>query len=65
MENYLCTVFQKELQYLGYRIYVEGIDADSMKIKDTVEWIVPKNAQEVRSFMGLVRYYTKFTYRFF
>ena len=33
---------------------------DPKKVKAIMEWIVPKNAHEVRSFMGLVGYYCRF-----
>jgi hypothetical protein len=34
---------------------------DPEKIKSIREWLVPKNVIEVRSFMGLVGYYRRFT----
>ena len=33
---------------------------DPEKVKAIMEWPVPKNAHEVRSFMGLVGYYRRF-----
>jgi hypothetical protein len=33
---------------------------DPEKVKDIMEWPVPKNAHEVRSFMGLAGYYRRF-----
>jgi hypothetical protein len=55
-----CSFFQKEIHYLGHVIFGEGIFVDLEKVKAIMEWPVPKNAHEVRSFMGLVGYYHRF-----
>jgi hypothetical protein len=52
-----CSFFQKEIHYLGHIISGEGISVDPEKVKTIMEWPVPKNAHEVRSFMGLAGYY--------
>jgi hypothetical protein len=54
------SFFQKEIHYLGHIIFGEGISVDPKKVKAIMEWLVPKNAHEVRSFMGLVGYYRRF-----
>ena len=33
---------------------------DLEKVKAIKDWTIPKNAHEVRSFMGLARYYRRF-----
>jgi hypothetical protein len=53
-----CSFFQKEIHYLGHIISGEGISVDPEKVKAIMEWPVPKNSHEVRSFMGLAGYYT-------
>jgi hypothetical protein len=55
-----CSFFQKEIHYLGHIISGEGIFVDSEKAKAIIEWPVPKNAHEVRNFMGIVSYYRRF-----
>jgi hypothetical protein len=55
-----CSLFQKEIHYLGHIISGEGISFDPEKVKAIMEWPVPKNAHEVRSFMGLAGYYRRF-----
>jgi hypothetical protein len=55
-----CSFFQKEIHYLGHIISDEGISVDPEKVKAIMEWPVPKNAHEVRSFMGLAGYYRRF-----
>jgi hypothetical protein len=55
-----CSFFQKEIHYLGHIISSEGISVDSEKVKAIMEWLVPKNVHEVRSFMGLAGYCQRF-----
>jgi hypothetical protein len=55
-----CSFFQREIHYLGHIISSEGISVDPEKTKAIIEWPVPKNAHEVRSFMGLAGYYRRF-----
>ena len=55
-----CSFFQIEVHYLGCVVSKEGIAVDPKKIRAIVEWIVPKNVDEVRSFMGLASYYKRF-----
>jgi hypothetical protein len=55
-----CSFFQKEIHYLGHIISSEGISVDPKKVKAIMEWPMPKNAHEVRSFMGLAGYYQRF-----
>jgi hypothetical protein len=38
---------------------------DLEKVKAIMEWSVPKNAHEVRSFMGLTGYYQRFVEGFY
>ncbi|KAK4392756.1 Retrovirus-related Pol polyprotein from transposon [Sesamum angolense] len=46
--------------FLGHVISGDGIMPDPSKVKAIIEWRVPKNATEVRSFLELVGYYRKF-----
>jgi hypothetical protein len=55
-----CSLFPKEIHYLGHIISGGGISVDPEKVKAIMEWPVLKNAHEVRSFMGLAGYYQRF-----
>lgn len=55
-----CAFFQKEIHYLGHIISGEGISVDPKKLNTIRYWPIPKNAHEVRSFMGLAGYYRRF-----
>lgn len=59
-----CTFFERRVNYLGHVISTDGISIDLAKIKAVLEWPVPKNVFEVRSFMGLAGYYRKFVENF-
>ena len=48
-----CDFFKLEIQYLGHIISVEGIAVDPEKIKTIMEWRLPQNVVDIRSFMEL------------
>eukprot|EP00253_Pinus_taeda_P021530 PITA_21530 len=47
-----CDFFKEEIQYLGHIITKEGIAVDPEKIRTIMEWPVPKDVADIRSFMG-------------
>ncbi|TFY53536.1 hypothetical protein EVJ58_g9399 [Rhodofomes roseus] len=51
-----CHFFLLELDFLGHKISHRGIEAQSTKVDKVLEWPVPRNATDVRAFLGLVRY---------
>eukprot|EP00253_Pinus_taeda_P020294 PITA_20294 len=55
-----CDFYKEEIQYLGHVISKEGIVVDPEKIKTILDWPVPKDVADIRSFMGLARYYRRF-----
>ena len=59
-----CSLFQKELVYLGHVISGQGIQTDKDKIAAIVSWPPPKNLKELRSFLGLAKYYSQFVEKF-
>eukprot|EP00253_Pinus_taeda_P029605 PITA_29605 len=48
-----CDFFKEEIQYLGHVITKEGIAVDPEKIRTIMEWPIPKDVADIRSFMGL------------
>ena len=38
----------------------EGIAVDPKKIKAIMEWPIPKDVADIRSFMGITGYYRRF-----
>ena len=45
---------------MGHIVSKEGISVDPEKVKAIMEWSVPKNVSNIRSFMGITGYYRKF-----
>ena len=43
-----CSFFQTEVHYLGHVVSKDGIPIDSEKIRVVMEWVAPKNVDEVR-----------------
>ena len=52
-----CDWFKDEVEYLGYVINKNGISPQKKKIEKMLAIETPKNASEVRSFLGMVNYY--------
>ena len=55
-----CALFWEEVKFLGHVVSPKGVQTDPSKIEAVVDWPTPKNASEVRSFLGLASYYRKF-----
>jgi hypothetical protein len=55
-----CDFYQREIQYLGHVISVEGIVVDLEKTKAIMEWPVPNDVVDIRSFIGITIYYRRF-----
>ena len=51
-----CDWFKDEVNYLGYVINKDGIRPETRKIERILAIESPKNASEVRSFLGMVNY---------
>ena len=52
--------YKDKIQYLGHVISKEGISVDPNKIKAIIDWPLPKDITDVRSFMEITGYYRKF-----
>ena len=52
--------FKEKIHYLGHVITKGGITVDPEKIRTIMEWSVLKDVVDIRSFMGLARYYQRF-----
>jgi hypothetical protein len=55
-----CSLFQKEVLFLGHIVNEEGIATDESKIEAVKNWPIPKTVSECRSFLGFCSYYRKF-----
>jgi len=48
-----CDFFKEQIQYLGHIIIKDGIVVDLEKIRTIMEWPMPNDVADIRSFMGL------------
>lgn len=59
-----CTLFAKEVEYLGHIVSERGIATSPKKIKEVKKWPVAFNLTELRSFVGFCSYYRRFVPNF-
>ena len=64
MKRSKCDFFKKEIHYLGHLISTEGISPLPNKLDCIQHMPAPKNAKEIKQFLGLTGYYRKFVPRF-
>jgi len=55
-----CSLFERQVKYLGHVITADGISTDPEKTTAVAEWPVPQSKKQVRSFLGFYSYYRKF-----
>ena len=55
-----CKWKVKEVGFLGVVIGPEGIKMEEEKVKDVLEWPMPKSVKDVQKFLGLANYYHQF-----
>ena len=54
------SFLEKGVRFLGHIVSKQGIAVDPAKVVVVQDWKTPRNATEVRSFLGLAGYYRKF-----
>lgn len=55
-----CSLFQREVKYLGHKVTMEGVQTDELKVAAVKDWPRPENLHQLRSFLGLCTYYRRF-----
>jgi len=55
---------RKEVTFLGYKISQLGIGSNARKIESIKNFPTPKTTKQLKSFLGLARYYRKYVPQF-
>ena len=55
-----CQFMKKEVEYLGYLINKEGLKPIPRKMEAIIEAQTPQNTTQLRSYLGMLNYYSKF-----
>ena len=55
-----CSLFQKEVHFLGHIVGQEGVRVDPEKTQKVQQWPVPQTVRQLRGFLGLASYYRRF-----
>jgi hypothetical protein len=55
-----CEFWLDSVKFLGHTISSEGISVDPTKVQEVMDWKPPTLVHQIRSFLGLVRYYRRF-----
>ena len=55
-----CEFFKDRIAYLGHVVSKAGIETDTKKIQEIVDWPRPVTVTDVRQFLGFTNYYRKF-----
>ena len=57
-EKYMWKV--RKIRFLGVIIGPNGIEMEKEKVDGVLSWPEPKNAKDIRKFLGLINYYRRF-----
>lgn len=60
LEPSKCTLFQKEVEFLGRLVSTDGVTLTDHSISTIMEWRTPSSVKEVQRFLGLANYHRSF-----
>jgi hypothetical protein len=57
----MCEFWLKQVDFLFHIVSKGGIFMDLIKVQDVLSWNAPTSVGDILSFLGLARYYRRFT----
>lgn len=64
LQPFKCEFLRKEVAYLGHIITENGVQPDPKTTECVVNFPIPTNVKEIKSFLGLAGYYRRFIQNF-
>ena len=58
--KFKCEFWLTDVRFLGHMVSASGMSVDPEKVEAVMSWERPKSIFEIRSFLGLTRYYRRF-----
>ena len=55
-----CDFCASSVVYLGYRVDEKGLSPDEERVKPIVEYPAPKDIKQLRRFLGMIGWYSRF-----
>jgi len=55
-----CKWKVREIGFIGVVIGLEGIKMEEEKVKEVLDWLIPKGVKDIQKFLGLTNYYHQF-----
>ena len=55
-----CAFLLPQVKYLGHQISEKGLQPTTQKLRAIVEAPAPHNVSQLKSFLGMINYYSKF-----
>ncbi|MBW0528867.1 hypothetical protein O181_068582 [Austropuccinia psidii MF-1] len=59
-KDFKCVFHASSVEYLGYIVSSDGLNMDSSKLQQILNWPQPKNIKALQSFLGFANFYRHF-----
>lgn len=59
-----CVFYQKQVEFLGYVISVDGVSMDPRRVQAIRDWKLPESYHDIQVFLGFCNFYRRFIPRY-